>query len=182
MGEESSLRAELEALIHAYTIIPAGIDVIHAVDNMTAIDIHSMLQTSGLPPRCSLINKHYHSSIARLRTAMTNRGLPLVITHTLSPLEHTTSKSTSLKGRRDALARADKTADRHHSAVPIPRDRTGNEPYPLTIHGEVVEKKSKTPFPTIQMRLRRELLYTKKMEGANHRTGASPGWSTGSKH
>ena len=182
MGEESSLRAELEALIHAYTIIPAGIDVIHAVDNMTAIDIHSMLQTSGLPPSRSLINKHYHSSIARLHTAMITRGTPLSIIHTLSHLEHTVSKSPSLKGRRDALANADNTADRHHSSEPIPHDRTGDEPYPLTIHGEVVEKKSKTPFPTIQMRLRRDLLYTKKMEGANHRTGASPGWATGSKH
>ena len=110
-GEESSLRAELEALIHAYTIIPAGIDVIRAVDNMTAIDIHSMLQSSGLPPRRSLINKHYHSSIVRLHTAMTNRGTPLSITHTLSHLEHTISKSPSLKSRRDALANADKTAE-----------------------------------------------------------------------
>jgi hypothetical protein len=32
------------------------------------------------------------------------------------------------------------------------------------------------------MHLRRELLCTKKMEGVNHRTGASPGWSTGSKY
>ena len=65
MGEESSLRAELEALIHAYTIIPAGIDVIHAVDNMTAIDIHSMLQTSGLRLRL------------RLRGLLPGKGSPL---------------------------------------------------------------------------------------------------------
>ena len=181
-GEECSLRAELEALIHAYHLIPTGIDVIHAVDNMTAIDIHNTLCTTGLSSRRSLINKHYHSTITRLHTAMAKRGSPLTITHTLSHLEHVVSNSPSLNGRRSALARADKAADTYHASLPIRPDPSGTEPFPLTIGGIIVEKKSKTPFPLIQMNLRRKLLCSKRFEGANHRTEATPGWSTGSKH
>jgi hypothetical protein len=73
-GEESSLRSELEALIHAYTLIPQEIESVHAVDNQTAIDIHNRLTRAGLPKQRDLMHMHYHSTIARLYTAMLARG------------------------------------------------------------------------------------------------------------
>ena len=112
IGEESSLRVELEALIHAYFIIPPHIQTIHAADNETAIDIHDTLASSGLPQQRSLVKLPYHSTIARLYNAMQTRGKFLDVRHTLSHLEHRVSPDPDLNERRKSLAAADSEADR----------------------------------------------------------------------
>ena len=83
-GEESSLRVELEALIHAYYLIPAHIKTVHAIDNETALDIHNALAMTGLPPQRKLMQMPYHSTIVRLHNAMQKRETFLE-PHTHSP-------------------------------------------------------------------------------------------------
>ena len=178
-GEESSLRVELEALIHAYTLIPKHIHTIHAVDNETAIDIHNELASSGLPPQRALMQLPYHSTILRLHTAMQQRTAFLDIVHTLSHLEHVKTDDTDLSMRRQALARADNQADEGHHASYHIQDPSGIEDFALHVNGELVEKKASTPFKDIQCRKRMNQLYSRSLEGANHRAGPSPGWKTG---
>jgi hypothetical protein len=115
-GEESLLRVELEALIHAYYIIPPHIQTIHAADNVTAIDIHDTLASSGLPQQRALVKLPYHSTIVRLYNAMQARGHFLDVQHTLSHLEHRSSPNQDLTERRKALAAADNQADKGHHA------------------------------------------------------------------
>jgi hypothetical protein len=139
-GEESSLRVELEALIHAYTLIPKHIRTIHAVDNETAIDIHNELAASGLPPQRALMQLPYHSTILRLHTAMQQRTTFLDIVYTLSHLEHEKTYDTDLSMRRQALARADKQADEGHQATTHILDPSRVEDFALHVNGELVEK------------------------------------------
>ena len=179
MGEESSLRVELEALIHAYTLIPAHISTIHAVDNETAIDIHTTLNRSGLPSQRELMKLAYHSTIVRLHAAMQSRGTSLTVVHTLSHLEHQHTSDPDLAARRHALAKADSQADLGHKNRYAISDDSGIEAFALHINGILVEKGAKTPFASIQMAARKKLLYARYMEGANHRVGKNPGWSTG---
>ena len=147
-GEESSLRVELEALIHAYNLIPSHIHTTHAADNETAIAIHNELATSGLPPQRALIQLPYHSTIARLHTAMQQRTRFLDIVHTLSHLEHETAEDLDLHSRRQALARADKQAEEGHHASTFILDPSGVEDFALRIKGELVEKEGIIPLCT----------------------------------
>ena len=180
-GEESSLRVELEALIHAYSLIPTHIHTIHAADNETAIAIHNELATSGLPPHRALMQLPYHSTIVRLHSAMQKRTRFLDIVHTLSHLEHEHTDDTDLKTRRDALARADKQADDGHQTSSFITDPSGVEDFALRIKGELVEKTATSPFAHIQSKRRMMQLYSRTLEGANHRAGPTPGWKTGSR-
>jgi hypothetical protein len=84
-GEESSLRVEIKGLIQAYYLIPPDIPVRHAVDNKGTVDIHEYMVRHGLRADKSLLIQHYHSSIRRLHAAMTTRGTPLTVVHTLGP-------------------------------------------------------------------------------------------------
>jgi hypothetical protein len=180
-GEESSLRVELEALIHAYTLIPTHVHTVHAVDNETAIAIHNELATSGLPPQRALMRLLYHSTIARLYTAMQQRKRFLDIVHTLSHLDHESTDDSDLKTRREALARADKQADEGHRVTSHVLDPSGVEDYALRIHGELVEKTATSPFAHIQSTKRMRQLYARSLDGDNHKTGITPGWKTGGK-
>ena len=180
-GEESSLRSELEALIHAYTLIPQEIESVHAVDNQTAIDIHNRLTRAGLPKQRDLMHMHYHSTIARLYSAMLARGKWITITHTLSHLEKTRTGDPDLHGRRQALAMADHKAGQCHDLQSLFVDTSGNEDFVLKTDNATVEKKSKTAFAHGQRIRRLSHLCGLKMEGANHRAGATPGWTTGSR-
>ena len=178
-GEESSLRVELEALIHAYYLIPSHIKTIHAIDNETALEIHNALALTGLPPQRKLMHMPYHSTIVRLNTAMQHRKTFLELTHTLSHLESTTTQDTDLKHRRDALAKADHEADIGHQTHYFIQDDSGIEDFALRINGILVEKAATTPFARIQTEARKTLLYARHLEGANHRAGNNPGWNTG---
>ena len=178
-GEESSLRVELEALIHTYRIMPSHIHTQHVVDNLTAIDIHDMLAASGLPSQRQLMKMAYHSTIVRLDKAMQTRGTFMDVQHTLSHLEHVKTADDDLSARRKALAKADKQADHGHAATHPIADESGTEAFALYIQDSLVEKGAKSPFALIQMTARRQLLYNRRMEGANHRIGNNPGWSTG---
>jgi len=178
-GEESSLRVELEALIHAYHLIPKHIETIHAVDNETTIDIHNSLASTGLPTQRTLMKMPYHSTIVRLHNAMQERGRFLEITHTLSHLEHKMTGDIDLKHRRDALAKADTEADTGHQIQHIIQDPSGIEDFALRINGTLVEKAASSPFASIHTAVRKSQLYSRKMEGANHRAGCNPGWNTG---
>jgi hypothetical protein len=174
-GEESSLRVELEALIHAYTLISTHVHTVHSVDNETAIAIHNELATSGLPPQRALMRLPYHSTIARLHTAMQHRTRFLDIVHTLSHLEHESTDDLDLQNRREALARADEQADKGHNVTSHIIDPSGVEDFALRIHGELVEKTAASPFAQIQTTKRMVQLYSRSLEGANHKTGITPG-------
>ena len=180
-GEESSLRTELEGLIHAYNLIPSHIQTRHTVDNMTALDIHERLAASGLPPNRQHVQHHYHSTITRLHLAMQRRGAFLATCHTLSHLEHKISRDTDLNARRAALAGADKAADEAHDLLSAIRDDKGIEAFPLRIKDVLVEKSAASPFTEIQRQTRLKQLYSRSMEGANARAGSIPNWSSGSK-
>jgi hypothetical protein len=145
-GEESSLRVELEALIHIYKILPAHIDTQHMADNLTAIEIHETLAASGLPSQRQLMKMTYHSTIVRLHNAMQVRGKFLNVQHTLSHLEHIPTYDADLYVRRRALAKADKQADLGHEALHSISDKSGIEAFALYIHGNLVEKGAKSPF------------------------------------
>ena len=178
-GEESSLRVELEALIHTYKLMPRHIHTQHVVDNLTAIEIHDILAASGLPSQRQLMKMAYHSTIIRLHNAMQSRGTFMDVQHTLSHLEHVPTKDVDLSARRQALAKADKQADLGHAAHHTITDDSGTEAFALYIQDTLVEKGAKSPFALIQMTARRQLLYSRRMEGANLRAGPNPGWSTG---
>jgi hypothetical protein len=148
-------------------------------DNLTAIEIHETLATSGLPSQRQLMKMTYHSTIVRLYNAMQARGKFLNVQHTLSHLEHIPTEDADLSARRRVLAKADKQADLGHEALYPILDNSGIEAFALYIHGNLVEKGAKSPFATIQSTARRELLYLRRLEGANHRAEPNPGWSTG---
>ena len=180
-GEESSLRVELEALIHAYNLIPQNVPTIHAADNETAIAIHNELAASGLPPQRALVLLPYHSTIVRLHKAMQRRSRFLTVIHTLSHLEHESTDDKDLYLRRQSLARADTQAEEGHHVSAFIIDPSGVEDFALRINGVIVEKKASSPFAQIQSKKRMEQLYFRALEGANHRTGPSPAWRTGSR-
>ena len=102
---------------------------------------------------------------------MQTRGKFLDVRHTLSHLEHRVSPDPDLNERRKSLAAADSEADRGHHALHAIQDPSGIESFALYVQGTLVEKASKTPFKHLQMRTRKELLYTKRLEGATHKTG-----------
>ena len=119
--EASSLRAELEGLIIAYKLIPAPLEVVHAVDNTTAIHIHNLIATGGLNDYF-LLRQPYKATIIRLANAMKARGALLPVTHTHSHFEHKLSTNDSLNGRCQALAGADAAADNAHSSDTLPHN------------------------------------------------------------
>jgi hypothetical protein len=151
----------------------------HVVDNLTTIEIHDTLAASGLPFQRQLMKLAYHSSIVRLDNAMQARGTFMDVQHTLSHLEHVHTEDEDLSARRQALAKADRQADLGHAAHHTITDDSGTEAFALYIQDTLVEKGAKSPFALIQMAARRQLLYSRRMEGANHRAGPNPGWSTG---
>jgi hypothetical protein len=113
---------------------------------------------------------------------MQQRKRFLDIVHTLSHLEHESTDDPDLKTRREALARADKQADDGHHVTSFILDPSGAEDFALRIHGEHVEKTATSPFAHIQTTKRMRQLYSRSLEGANHKTGTTPGWKTGGKH
>ena len=134
---------------------------------------------SGLPPQRALVQLSYHSTITRLHTAMQKRTRFLDIVHTLSHLEHEKVEDLDLHSRRQALAWADKKVEEGHHASTFILDPSGMEDFALLIKGEIVEKKASSPFAYIQTVKRMKQLYSRAMEGANHRAGPSPGWKSG---
>ena len=110
---------------------------------------------------------------------MQSRGTTLTVVHTLSHLEHQHTSDPDLAARRHALAKADSQAELGHKNRYAVIDDSGIEAFALYIDGTLVEKGAKTPFASIQMEARKKLLYARYMEGANHRVGKNPGWSTG---
>jgi hypothetical protein len=106
---------------------------------------------------------------------MQERGRFLELTHTLSHLEHMKTEDTDLKHRRDALAKADTEAETGHRLHYTIQDPLGTEDFALRINGVLVEKAASSPFARIHTAARKSQLYSRKMEGANHRAGCNPG-------
>jgi hypothetical protein len=112
--EASSLRAELEGIIAAYHLILAEANIIHAVDNETAIFLHNIVLHRGLTDHY-LIKQPYRATLVRLSHAIVSRGTTIPIVHTHSHLEHVFTPDESLEQRCNALAAADAAADAAHA-------------------------------------------------------------------
>ena len=178
--EASSLRAELEGIITAYRLIPAEANVIHAVDNETAILLHDIILHRGLTDHY-LAKQPYRATLVRLSHAIATRGASLPIEHTHSHLEHTFTPDESLEQRRLALAAADAAADIAHTLPTLPFDTTGLELFPLSTPDGTLEKLA-GPYLGLCHELRwRARLHARRMEGAIHRSTPIPRWKTGSR-
>ena len=122
-GDESSYRAELEAIIGAYTIIPADIKCRHATDNLAVVDIHHQLCNYPFTPTRRWLRKPYANTLKRLSEAIRIRKTKLDIIHTLSHLEHVQDMDDDTNERRTVLAVADHAADLAHNtqakAIPL---------------------------------------------------------------
>ena len=178
--EASSLRAELEGIIAAYHLIPAEANVIHAVDNETAIFLHNIVLHRGLTDHY-LIKQPYRATLVRLSHAIATRGTHIPIVHTHSHLEHVFTPDESLEQRRLALAAADAAADAAHSLPTLPFDTSGLEPFPLVTPEGTLEKMAGPYLALRHERRWQDRLHSKRMEGALHRTTTIPHWKTGSR-
>ena len=136
-GDECSLRVEREALIQLYLILSPNTTTRHACDNETAISIHQDIINSYTPSTRQQLNRHYRSTIQRLRNAMQNHPNPS-LSHI--HLEHITTDDPLLNQRRQLLALEDHLADEAHALPPTPIDHSGDELFPLYIKNVIIEK------------------------------------------
>ena len=171
--EASSLRVELEGLICAYQIIPAHLDVIHAVDNTAAIHIHNLLISEGINDPF-LLRQPYKATIVRLANAIHTRGAHLPITHTHLHLEHKHSTNNNLNGRHLALAGADAAADLAHPSDILPHNNDGTGNFPLIAPMCTLEKQASTYLKGSFESRWGSRLSVKTMEGALHRAHIEP--------
>jgi hypothetical protein len=99
-------------------------------------------------------------------------------------MEKSRTDNPDLHGRRQALANADSKAGQCHSLQTLFVNDSGIEAFALKTDSTIVEKKKKQHSHTAkcsQMARRLNDLYERKMEGANHRAGETPGCTTGSR-
>jgi hypothetical protein len=180
-GEESSLRAELEALIVLYQLLPPNVSARHSCDNQTAIDLHNNIEYITDMKSRKLLRIPYFSTLLRLDMAITSRGGGKIqIQHVLSHLEDSDCDDVDLKNRRYALCLADKAANEAHNLPIAPHDPSGDAPFSiLHPNGLPFQKRASPWLRSRYAKKRAGLLFKLKSQGEILHSANTPPWEPG---
>ena len=139
-ADQSSFRAEMEALTGVYTTLPPDLTSDHTLDNESTQTMHNILaKLHSLPLDRRWLNKTHFPVIWRLYQAICSHDQPLPLTHTLSHLEDEFTEDMDLHTRRMILQIADILAAEAHSTPAAPPPITGHPLFSLHLHSERVE-------------------------------------------
>ena len=179
----SSYLAEIHGLALAYLATPLSTTHTHGFDNKALLPLHTSLWTAiksnDLRPPW-LTQTKYRASIRHLLRCIQTRGVPLVLRHVLSHMEHTHTKDPSLAILRDRLAEADDIASvaaEGYTQVPLvtPLPHCGDD-FPILVDNTYSDDDVKALLDRLGSLQHSIRLSKYKMEGCLQRTVTQPLW------